>query len=298
MPASQGFAVVAIAGPMAEAERVVALAGGRLVAQDDWRAPQDALDRLTTDGVLLVDATDVPPALLGEGLERIAAAVEARGLPVVVVFGRTAIDPVAAALMGSDAVLLCDPTLAEQVAALALAGRSGAVASTVRENEAERLRRLNEEVARIAEVLARLAAATPPGDGAVGDRRPAYDAGADADPVPDDPPAIRRVIRARRMRDAFFPAGLFEDPAWDMLLNLYAAELEGTKVSVSSLCIAAAVAPTTALRWIARMTDLGLLARKPDPADRRRAFLALSGRARSGMRSYLGAVTRAGLPVV
>ena len=43
-----------------------------------------------------------------------------------------------------------------------------------------------------------------------------------------------------------------------VLLDLFAAELEGNRVSVSSLCIAAGVAPTTALRWIARMTDMGL----------------------------------------
>ena len=59
-----------------------------------------------------------------------------------------------------------------------------------------------------------------------------------------------------------------------MLLDLYAAELEGAQVSVSSLCIAAAVAPTTALRWIGRMTEAGLFVRQPDPFDRRRAFLA------------------------
>ncbi len=50
---------------------------------------------------------------------------------------------------------------------------------------------------------------------------------------------VREVIRARRLRDQFFERGLFEDPAWDMLLDLFAAELEQTQVSVSSLCIAA-----------------------------------------------------------
>jgi hypothetical protein len=40
---------------------------------------------------------------------------------------------------------------------------------------------------------------------------------------------------------------LFADPGWDILLDLYAARQEGKQVSVSSLCIAAAVPPTTAL---------------------------------------------------
>lgn len=69
-----------------------------------------------------------------------------------------------------------------------------------------------------------------------------------------------------------------------MLLDLYAAHLEGTQVSVSSLCIAAAVAPTTALRWIGKMTEAGLFTRQPDPVDRRRAFMVLTERALEGMR--------------
>ncbi|MFX4925881.1 hypothetical protein ABTC31_20055, partial [Acinetobacter baumannii] len=80
---------------------------------------------------------------------------------------------------------------------------------------------------------------------------------------------VRRIIRGRRLRDQFLGDGLFEDPAWDILLDLYAAHLEGTQVSVSSLCIAASVPPTTALRWIGRMSDLGMLERRPDPFDRR-----------------------------
>ena len=101
----------------------------------------------------------------------------------------------------------------------------------------------------------------------------------------------------RRLRDRFFASGLFEDPAWDMLLDLFAAELEGSAVSVSSLCIAAAVAPTTALRWIARLTDAGLLERRPDPFDKRRVFMALSEAARQGMRGYCRAVREAGLAI-
>ena len=107
------------------------------------------------------------------------------------------------------------------------------------------------------------------------------------------PTEIRRAIRARRLRDQFFGGGLFEDPAWDMLLDLFAAELEGNRVSVSSLCIAAGVAPTTALRWIARMTDMGLFVRHPDPVDRRRAFMTLSPRASEAMRAYLVAARKA-----
>jgi DNA-binding MarR family transcriptional regulator len=108
---------------------------------------------------------------------------------------------------------------------------------------------------------------------------------------------VRRAIRSRRLREQFFAAALIEDPGWDMLLDLFAAELEDRGVSVSSLCIAAAVAPTTALRWIGKMSEAGLFQRRPDPFDRRRAFMALTDQARVGMEQYCQAVRQAGLAI-
>src|SRR3546814_15436252 len=87
----------------------------------------------------------------------------------------------------------------------------------------------------------------------------------------------------RRVREQYFPADLCADPAWDMLLDLYAARLERQPVSVSSLCIAAAVPATTALRWIKTMTDAGLFLREADPDDGRRIFIALAGGAFAAM---------------
>lgn len=87
---------------------------------------------------------------------------------------------------------------------------------------------------------------------------------------------IRETIKLRRMRDGHFDEDLFADPAWDILLDLLAARLEGKSVSVSSLCIAAAVPATTALRWITGMTENGILLRRMDPKDARRVFIELS----------------------
>jgi DNA-binding MarR family transcriptional regulator len=95
-------------------------------------------------------------------------------------------------------------------------------------------------------------------------------------PGPADLDFIRAMLRARRLRSEHFPADLFADPAWDILLDLMAARLERTQVTVSSLCVAAAVPPTTALRWIGVLAERGLLVRAADAADRRRAFVELS----------------------
>ena len=106
------------------------------------------------------------------------------------------------------------------------------------------------------------------------------------------------MLRLRRLRNNYFSSELFADPAWDMLLDLTAAQLEGEKVAVSSLCIAAAVPPTTALRWIKTMCDAKLFERHADPLDGRRIFIGLSAGASTAMLAYLGAVKRAGGHVI
>lgn len=90
----------------------------------------------------------------------------------------------------------------------------------------------------------------------------------------------RSVWALRRERDAMFQKSsyppLFGEPIWDMLLDLYISELQGRKISVSSLCIAANVPQTTALRYLSEMLDARLVVRVDDPKDLRRSFVELS----------------------
>ena len=76
------------------------------------------------------------------------------------------------------------------------------------------------------------------------------------------------------------------------MLDLFAARLEKQKVAVSSLCIAAAVPATTALRWIKTLTDIGILVRAADPQDGRRVYIELAPKAAAGMEAYLRAAQR------
>jgi hypothetical protein len=100
---------------------------------------------------------------------------------------------------------------------------------------------------------------------------------------------VRSILKARRMRAKYFDARLFADPAWDMLLESYAAEIGRYRTSVSSLCIGAAVPPTTALRWIKTLETKGLLVRAHDPHDGRRVFISLSDRALKQMDALFSA---------
>ena len=97
---------------------------------------------------------------------------------------------------------------------------------------------------------------------------------------------VRAVQTARRRREALFAPTLFADPAWDMLLELYAIRLEQRKISVSSLCYAAYVPLTTALRWVAKLESDGLAVRRQDPSDARRFWIDLSDRGMEAMCRY------------
>lgn len=92
----------------------------------------------------------------------------------------------------------------------------------------------------------------------------------------------RSEIQARSARARFFRASLFSDPAWDILLELFSAEQEGRRVSISAAGLTAQIPLTTVLRWINALEREGLVERAGDPTDARRTFLRLT---ESGLRS-------------
>jgi len=166
-----------------------------------------------------------------------------------------------------------------------------------RQRETVALHRISSELADFARTLARIAEQDVGSSTVVRDKpvgfRPAPPELRNSLVEPAKRPDIRTIIKLRRMRDRFFDPLLFADPGWDILLDLYAAQDEGKPVSVSSLCIAAAVPPTTALRWITNMTASGLLVRVQDPGDARRVFIELSPETRQQLDAYFQAVSAA-----
>jgi DNA-binding MarR family transcriptional regulator len=87
---------------------------------------------------------------------------------------------------------------------------------------------------------------------------------------------IRTILKLRANRRNIFGADVFGEPCWDMLLELYDADLRGRRESVSSLCIASGVPSTTALRWIKVLEREGCVRRIADPHDGRRYFMELT----------------------
>ncbi|MEM6857810.1 MAG: winged helix DNA-binding protein [Pseudomonadota bacterium] len=103
--------------------------------------------------------------------------------------------------------------------------------------------------------------------------------------------AFAQIARAtyakRRKRTAIFgDPELFGEPGWDILLDLYIAQIEEKPVSVSSACIGSASPPTTGLRWLGVLTQQGLIMREHDPLDQRRVLVRLTDKALEAMDTY------------
>ncbi len=111
-----------------------------------------------------------------------------------------------------------------------------------------------------------------------------------ARPTLPNPQRVRTMIKMRQLRGRYFGNDIFADPAWDMLLDLIAARAELRQISITSLCIASGVAPTTALRWITMMTEKGFFERREDDRDKRRAFIALSDKGATAAARYFARV--------
>ena len=97
---------------------------------------------------------------------------------------------------------------------------------------------------------------------------------------------VRALIAARRMRENYLP-DLQGDHAFAMLLELYAAHLEGRRIAQTRLGSLAGAPHATAIRIIQALLEAGLIARSDDPADRRLVLLSLTPEAVKRMEEYL-----------
>ena len=252
--------------------------------------------------VVIVDCPELDAATMA-ALVRLDMRAANSGARLIVSTTLDALDDVFGCMDMSDPLLLVSPSRGDRMIALGqvLARRGGSRLRELSEEDRLMLLRLTEQVNRMAERMDRLS-----GEGASGSafrfESPSRDfSGRDEEnerlvrgsraPLPD-PRLVRRIIRQRQLRARFFDGELFADPAWDMLLDLTAARAEHTRVSVTSLCIASGVPPTTALRWIAQMTEAGLFERIEDDTDRRRAFIALTEKAADAMARYFAELGR------
>ena len=260
----------------------IARVGGQVVASGPLSVACERLDQRAASVVVDI-GTDEGDAL-DDILDRVNGLRTIGGrLSALVFTPADLIDIVVARIDDPGVAILVDADATERDAALSelvIAPLAGVTEDGEADNR-RRLAQLSEEVGRIARALAALS----------GDPAPAPVEAAAA-PLVSHGPLVRTILRLRRMRGQHFEPALFADPAWDILLDLASARIEMRTVAVSSLCIAAAVPATTALRWITQMTEQALLVRRPDQHDGRRVFIDLSEGAAFAMEAYLGAAQR------
>ena len=273
----------------------LALSGFRPGLSEPVAALLDGETLALGDAVVLA-CPQVDAAMMA-ALSRLDIRIARSGTPLIVMTSMGALNDVFACFEQSAPQILVDSGKAELTVALGriLGVVSGRRVRELSEAEQMTLLRLTEQVEQIARKIDGFA------DGGLdeplietrtfeivehGEAR----AGSAGKPKLPDPQMVRTIIRHRQARARFFDSALFADPAWDMLLDLTAAHGERQQVSVTSLCIAAGVPATTALRWIRQMVDQGLFTRVEDDCDKRRAFIALSEGSLEGMARYFATI--------
>lgn len=272
---------------MRRAEKVVDESGLRVVAK---LAVDDAARRIEEQlsaSAVWVELDRDQGGVTSELLKLVDRDAAGNRYAAVVSATSELLDCVEAQLPLGEVELLIAANESERLAALptALARKNvrESVAEMPRDRSTERLRQLSEEVSRIASALSRLTAEPNP----IKERRAT---GAEGEVPALSADRVSKVIRARRLRNRFFDETLFADPAWDMMLDLLQAEIRQHRVPVSSLCIAAAVPATTALRWLKTLVSQGLFVRRADPHDGRRVFVELSPDTSTSLRRYFAEV--------
>jgi hypothetical protein len=77
--------------------------------------------------------------------------------------------------------------------------------------------------------------------------------------LPDLGQTVSNLLSARKHRHRHLAPSLFGEPAWDILLMLFDANLSGHASTVAEVCKAAGPHVATSNRWIAILANYGLV---------------------------------------
>jgi DNA-binding MarR family transcriptional regulator len=94
----------------------------------------------------------------------------------------------------------------------------------------------------------------------------------------------------RQERRLFFDESLFGEPAWDMLLLLCCAAASGLNVNANLLTASSGVPASVAVRWLASLESLGLIARRHNADNLFFQTVQLTGTGRARMEDYFNTI--------
>ena len=97
---------------------------------------------------------------------------------------------------------------------------------------------------------------------------------------------VQTAIHERHRRAEHFRSEMFADPSWDVLLELYAAELSQEQRTVSQLGLRSNTPASTAVRWLKILECDGLVTRTIDPVDACNVVVCLTRKGASAMSAY------------
>jgi DNA-binding MarR family transcriptional regulator len=78
---------------------------------------------------------------------------------------------------------------------------------------------------------------------------------------------MQSLINARRGRERLFGRHLFSDPAWDVIIELYAAMLGKRRMSAADLAKAIGAPESVIARWISALAEAGIVSTVGDPKE-------------------------------
>lgn len=108
----------------------------------------------------------------------------------------------------------------------------------------------------------------------------------EGDVPPVDPQLVRDHIRTLARREDILGSNLFGDPAWEILLEGFAADLCNERLTTSTMISRVKLPPSTTSRWLKKLEVDGLLQREADPFDARLSLISLTSRAFEGLVRY------------
>jgi DNA-binding MarR family transcriptional regulator len=102
----------------------------------------------------------------------------------------------------------------------------------------------------------------------------------------------KKHIENRALRQKMIHPTVFSDPSWDILVELFYARLIGRTEYISSISVAGGTPPSTGLRHICVLEEMGFLTRTNHPDDRRRVNLCISDQAYEIVRDFFVRTSR------
>lgn len=100
------------------------------------------------------------------------------------------------------------------------------------------------------------------------------------------------ILQRRSRRYDEFSSVIFEETAWEMLLELYVRYHTGSSSTVAQLQRTSGNAPSTASRWLGHLEKQGLVVRQAHPVDSTTAFVELTDAAREALDRYLKSILK------